>query len=469
MTKKTGPKKTIKKPCTVCGALLKAGSRERQYCYRAFTCQSKTVVGDELPGVCYMRHAEDVEAMRIALIAMSTISSYGKGKGESHSGIRRAAVLADYIKEIGNGEPPIAWYREKIAQYSSVIVTGALARLPYWNNEELRLQSLSYIGPIDNCVARFRANANEHLADLLAGFIEHYYDLMQFGFDNGLYGDDNPVKLGTLSTKTYKIAHYLEWLFAQGHETLHHAGRSVMDEYIAYRGSHPGALYQISQFYDWVRKKHPFVPRINFNRKRKGVYRHAFPVLTRQESQEAYARICAHPDPTGRLLCLLALLYAQRAHDSVRLKISDLQKDPSSDLWLIARPGTEPFKVESETSRAITECIEIAQSKNRSLGPEETDYLLPGAIRNHMSEEWARERIKHVSGHGVHMLRRTAIPNMFRAGQKTMGTVVLRDVLNVSSPTIHHGIKMTGASINTPTAIKEADALRKAFLEDQDD
>lgn len=382
---------------------------------------------------------------------------------------RRAAVLLAYIHDVGSGEPTIAWYREQLSKHATIVVNAALATLPYWHGDKLRLPLLKSVSPIDACIERVRKQTNEHFADLLAKYVDYHYELMQFGFDNGLYGTKNPVKITTLHQRVYKIANYLQWIFVEGHETLQHAGRMIFDEYMTEKVVHPSAAYQLSRFYDWVRKSHPFTPRIKYTRRGKGKYRDEFSVLKLEESQEAFARICEYPEPQGRALALLALLYAQPTEKSIALKRSDLQRDESTSLLVIARPDAEQFAIESELSEALDACLALADKHERRVGTKEKEYVFPGRNRGHMDSEVASKRIAKAAGHSANILRRTAIVNMYRGGQKTMGTVVLRDVLGVSSPTIHQAIKLTGESVNAPTAIEEAEALRKAFLEDDDD
>lgn len=458
----------ILKACAACGECLYARSQEAMY-KRSFTCQARTAdVSAGYPSKCWLFQYAESSDTKEALRAISHVTQRHSRK-DLETAERRAEVLMAYVREIHSGEPSLAWYRKQLARHTAQIVNAALAPLPYWHTEHLKFFSLKSIAPIDGCVDRVRERSNDHLADLLAGYIEYHYELMQFGFDNGLYGKSNPVKFSTLHQRVYKIANYLEWVFAEGHETLQHAGRMVFDEYMTEKAVHPSAAYQLSRFYDWVRKTQRFVPRIRYNRRGKGKHRDEFPVLKLGESQEAYARIIEHPESQGRALALLALLYAQRTEDSIALKQSDLQRDVDSGLWKIERPGTEPFVVEPELSNALDQCIALAQEHVRRIGTKETEYIFPGRNRGHLGAEVASQRIVRASGHSANILRRTAIVNIYRGGQKTMGTVVLRDILGVSSPTIHQAIKMTGESVNAPTAIEEAEALRKAFLEADDD
>ena len=57
---------------------------------------------------------------------------------------------------------------------------------------------------------------------------------------------------------------------------------------------------------------------------------------------------------------------------------------------------------------------------------------------------------------------------MFRSGQKTMGTIVLRDQLNVSISVIQRAIKLAGHSVNAEMDRDAAEEYRRAFLEQDD-
>ena len=81
----------------------------------------------------------------------------------------------------------------------------------------------------------------------------------------------------------------------------------------------------------------------------------------------------------------------------------------------------------------------------------------------------ASDKIREASGHKGEVLRRTGVVNMFRAGQKTMGTVVLRDQLKVSIPVIQRAIKMAGHSVNGALDRDAAEEYRRAFLEQDDE
>ena len=461
--------KRTTKPCAGCGATLSARTQEAMY-QRVFTCQTVTAdTSGGLPVECWINRTPNSVETIAALAAMSQVSKREDGSARAPSAAKRAQVVQRYIVEVGSGEPPISWYRDVLREHNARLVTGALATLPYWKQDKLRLHSLKSLGAIDKCVSRVRGVAGDNLADMLGAFVEHYYELMAFGFDNNLYGSANPVKISTLHQRIYKLANYLEWLSGQGHDSLREAGPSWLMRYITERELHPSAAYQISKFYSWVRKKHPFVPSVRYDRRGKSKYRTEFEVLKLDASREAYERICAHPEPQGRALALLALLYAQRTIDSISLKRADLKRDPDSGLWMIARPGAEPFRIEQELSEALDQCLALAEQHVRRLGAVEDEYIFPGRLLGHLVEEVGSKRIKAASGCSPNILRRTAVVNMFRGGEKTMGTVVLRDILNVSSKTIHKAIKMTGESVNSPMAREEADTLRRAFLDADDD
>jgi len=459
----------ISKKCAACGMDLDARVQEGRY-KRAFTCQSITAdTTDGLPDSCWLNQNNGSEDTKAALAAMSEVSKCDNFSTNKASSDKRVEVLMNYISEVGSGEPSLTWYREQLRHHTANVVNAALATLPYWKIDELKIPSLVSIGPIDKCVQRVRENANDELADLLAGYVEHHYELMEFGFEHGLYGKANPVKISTLHQRIYKLANYLEWIHGEGHQSLQSANRSTLDEYITEKGIHSSAVYQISNFYTWAKKKHRFIPNIGFNMRGRNKQRDDFPFLKLGVSQDVFQRICSHPEPQGRALALLSLLYAQTADESISLKRSDLIRDQATGLWMIARPDSEAFRVEPEVSEALDECIALADKHTRKVGLKEEEYIFPGRVRGHLGRTVAHQRIENAAGVKPNLLRRTSIVNIFRGGQKTMGTVVLRDTLGVSSPTIHKAIRMTGDSVNAPTAIEEADALRKAFLEDDDD
>lgn len=463
-------KARIKKPCGACGATLSARTQELSASIRAFTCQTHTAdTTDGLPQECWIKQTPDSVDTLVALSAMSQRARSHDGKRGSQRAAKRAHVLLRYVTEVRAGEPSVAWYRSVLQEHDAGIVLGALAKMPYWKQDKLRLSSLRGIAEIDTCVSRVRSIAGGNFADLLAGYVDHHYELMAFGFDNDLFGRANPVKLTTLSGRIYKLAHYLQWLSGHGHESLKSAGPSWLTRYLADHQKHPSVAYQITKLYDWARKKYPFIPTVRYRGRGRGKYRDGFDVLKLGSSRETYARICSHPEPQGRALALLALLYAQRTRDSITLKRTDLQRDPESGLWMMARPDAEPFRIERELSEAFDECLALADQHVRRLGANEAEYVFPGRTLGHLNDDVARVHIKAASGCAPNILRRTSVVNMYRGGEKTMGTVVLRDVLNVSSPTIQKAIKMTGESVNSPMAREEADALRRAFLEADDD
>lgn len=189
-------------------------------------------------------------------------------------------------------------------------------------------------------------------------------------------------------------------------------------------------------------------------------------MLNLEDSRKAFQRICDYPDPRGRALALLALLYAQKVAVSLTLKRGELIRDDATGLLTIARKDAEPFAIEKEASDALDECLAL----NPVAG--DADPRLP-VFANRLGRTYnsrtAARWVRAASGVAIDKLRRTAIVNMYRSGQKTMGTVVLRDVLNVSSLSIRKAIRMTGESVNAPTINEDAEALRRAFLESDDD
>jgi|GEM_PF-6551701 len=456
------------KCCAACGAMLDCTKKRLKL--KAFTCQAEIVdIKGELPDCCWLNINKMSADTQAALMALPKILNRESNSNYLTRKKKHSEILQLYIKEVGAGEPTLQWYRDKLKIYTAHLLNGALSTLPYWKNKKLRFPSLSYVGSIDKNIELLRENTNDELADILCDYVERYYDLMDFGFKNDLYGKENPVKLSTLYGRIYNLTKYLDWLFEQGHASLQSAGRSVMDEYIAEKNIHTLVCYEISKLYKWFRKKHRFAPNIRFNRRGQGSQRNGFTVLKLNESRETYQRICAHPEPQGRSLALLALLYAQTIKNSIALKRSDLKRSSETGLWTISRQDLEPFAIEPELSEALDECLSLADSHTRKHGVKELEYIYPGRARGYISPSTAGQRIRAAAGVPGNILRRTAIVNMYRSGQKTMGTVVLRDILNVSSKTIQKAIRMTGDSVNTPTALEEADALRRAFLEDDDD
>ncbi|MCG7952675.1 MAG: hypothetical protein N0E56_15865 [Candidatus Thiodiazotropha endolucinida] len=465
--KKTPP--MFSKPCMACGGDLLVTKKEHRY-KRGITCCSETIVpNSQLPNGCFIQAHDASEDTQVAVTAITESMSIASGRGKKHreNAELRGQVLRRYIDDIGAGEPEIDWYRHILQTYPTNIVIKALSPLPYWSSETLKLPSLKEVAPIDTRTKRLRKETNNYFADLLAEFVESRYELMHFSFDRGLFGKANPVKISTIKRDVNGIADYLEWIYFEGHETLQSASRSVLDEYLVEKGlSHPRRGYLIARFYKWVKKKLPFTPTINFNQRRRGSPHTKFETLNIKESQQAFQRICAHSDPRARALSLLALLYAQKVTDSIDLRLSDLKRNPSSSLWTIARPEEEAFAIEPELSAALDACI-VMDSQSHTV--EDDRYVFISKFGEKLSTNSSRAMIKAASGVTGSKLRRTAIVNMYRGGQKTLGTVVLREILNVSSPTIRRAIKATGDSVNTPTVAEDADELRRAFLEEDDD
>ncbi len=463
---KKGVGSGIGKPCAVCdGELLVARIESR--CKRALTCLSKTVIsGSNFPSDCVLNSGQVSEDSLAAMKLITDITRGPNGKRRKGMVEQHVQILVRYIADVGSGEPPVKWYREVLQKHSSKLVHKALSELPYWRSDNLRLMSLIEVGPIDRRVNKLRSETNADLADLLGAWVESRYELMHFTFEKGLHGKSNPIKISTIKRDVDSLAAYLEWIFVEGHESIQTAGRSVVDEYLADRSSgSASAGYLISRFYRWVKQTHPFTPNINFSRRRKGAPHTHFETLSLKESQEAFQRICAHPEPYGKALALMALLYAQKAVDSVDLKLSDLKRDPTSGQWLIAKPEVEPYAIEKELSDALDECLALTE---RNISNGDDGFVFVQKMGRQLSAQVARPMIKRASGVNASRLRRSAIINMYRGGQKTLGTVVLRDILNVSSPTIRRAIKATGESVNAPTLAEEADALRRSFLEDDD-
>ncbi len=392
-------------------------------------------------------------------------------RAREHAKIKHEIVLR-YLREVGEGEPSLAWYRAIFTQYPSILVRNAVATLPYFRQSpQLRFSPITLPGAIDKRIRRLRDNTNEHFADLVAGFLDSQYALMHFGFDHGLFGNQNPIRLQTLDRHIGLIARYLEWLHVRGYGTLQDAGRMVFDEYMASVDAAPGHAYTLNQFYKWVKKKYPFATDVNFHRRGKGKGATRFETLNLDESRATFQRICQFPDPRGRALALLCLLYAQRVSASVTLRRDELVRDETAGCWVIARHGAEDaYRVELELSTAIDECLAgKGKGGERRAEDESHNYVFSGKTNGHLAAYTATALVHQASGIHASVLRRTGIINIYRGGQKTMGTVVLRDILKVSSPTLRKAIRATGESVNSPATLEEATALRQAFLDDDQD
>jgi hypothetical protein len=227
----------------------------------------------------------------------------------------------------------------------------------------------------------------------------------------------------------------------------------------------------INNFYRWARKTNRFIPAPNFTRKNGKSARDKgggnFEVLTLEQSREAYDRISKHADPVGRFLAFMALLYSQSMIASRSLRRSDLTRHEGSNCWSIKR-GDAEFELEEEVSAALDECLVLADKHSRDLGQNEEQYIFPGRKKHCISNEAASKKIRDASGQKGTILRRTGVVNMYRGGQKTIGTIVLRDTLKVSVPVIHNAIRLVGHSVNAPFDKETAEAYRRAFLEQDD-
>ncbi|TXI73125.1 MAG: hypothetical protein E6Q42_13180 [Dechloromonas sp.] len=214
----------IQQPCDACGALIPADCREVSY-NRFFCCQAMTArVGNNQPDQCWIRKNGSSEDTRAALKALPRATSAIRGEKTETLAARRD-ILMRYIREIGTGEPPLEWYRAILKSYRTVTVTSALSALPYWKAEKLRFPSISNIQSIDRQVDKWITKGDcPEFADLLGGYVEHHYDIMEFGFQHGQFGEQVAVKLNTIQQMVFKLGHYLDWLYQHGHRNLHEAG-----------------------------------------------------------------------------------------------------------------------------------------------------------------------------------------------------------------------------------------------------
>lgn len=462
--------KRATKACAVCGGTLSVQPQESA---RAgiVTCRSGTVDTEAgLPSSCLFSQPALSDDARHAIDLMVQKPKSPSAKGMERAEKRRE-ILLSYVRDVHEGEPSLAWYRAVLKGYAPIFVNRALSTMPYRQNPDLRFDTVAALGAIDRQIEKLRADTNDHYAELVSGFLDSRYELMHFGFDHGLFGDKNPVKIDTVCREIRLIARYLEWVHAQGHATLLDAGRMVFDEYVADVDSSAAHAYALNRFYRWAKKKYPFITGVNFHRRGKGTKSMGFATLDLDESRAAFQRICQYPDPRGRAIALLCLLYAQQVSSSVTLRRDELVRDVDTDRWRIARQDAEEaYLVEPELSEAIDECLAGGWGGGaRRAEGDTSEYVFVGANSGPMSTGAAFPLVREASGTHCRILRRTGIVNMYRGGQKTMGTVVLRDILKVSSPTLQKAIRATGESVNTPTTRQEADALRRAFLDDDED
>lgn len=463
----------IQKPCEACGATIPADGREVKYA-RFFCCQAVTArVGEALPDQCLINKSCGSEDTRAALAALprATASRHGE-KLEVREA--RKAILLRYIHEVGSGEPTLAWYRSILKDHRTITVTSALSALPYWKAANLRFPTINDIQSIDRQIDKWRGKGDcPEFAELLGGYVEHHYDLMEFGFNHGQFGAQAAVKLSTVKQIISKIGPYLDWLYQHGHRDLHEAGRMWLSRYMAEFNLRPTYGYAISKFYRWARTTNRFIPALNFTRRHGKSIRdresEKFDVLTLDQARAAYDRICQHSDPKGRFLAFMALLYSQTIMASSSLRRSEIVRNTESDCWVVKRDNDEGFELEPEVSKTLDECLSLANKHSRYLGQPEEEYVLPGRNKHYISRTVASDKIREASGHKGEVLRRTGVVNMFRGGQKTMGTVVLRDQLKVSVPVIQRAIKMAGHSVNGALDRDAAEEFRRAFLAQDDE
>lgn len=458
----------LERSCAACGELVPVFPNEFKY-QRAFTCEAHTADRSEgLPDGCLLRDPDVPDDTRAAVRAMIAATIKADDEAKRASSSQRVEILRRYINDVRTGEPPLEWYRAMLRQHTTRNMHLTMAWLPFMHRRPLRFESLNGIRAIDRCLEDLRADTNAFFADLLSAYVDDQYALLHFGFDNGLYDASAAIKVDTLRRDVISLKRYLKWLHSEGHETLQHAGRAVMDVYMAETGAPVVRAYQISRFHRWAKKKHPFTPTIGYHRRRQPPPPQAFKVLTLDESRATFDRICAHGDPRGRAWALLALLYAQQVSESLTLKRSDLVRDDTTGLWTIAREGTDPFAVEKEVSEALDECLATHPVAADGAGPQR--LVFANRLGRPYAQITATRMIRAASGVTADKLRRTAIINMYRSGQKTMATVVLREVLGVDPNTIRRAIRLTGQSVNAPTIEEDAEALRRSFLEfDEED
>lgn len=464
--------RTIEKACDACGAVLPADPREAQYS-RFFCCQALTArAGDALPSECWLVHSGMSDDAKAALATLSKAT--GTARGEK-AGIlaTRKEVLIRYIHEIRQGEPSLAWYRDILGRFRTITVISALSPLPYWKLPQLRFPDIGGIQPIDQKIKLLREReGGDDFATLLGGYVEHLYEVMEFGFQHGQFGDEAAVKLSTIRQMVFKIGHYLNWLYEHGHRDLRDAGRMWLSRYMAEFQRRPTYGYAINKFYRWAKTTNPFVPPLNFARKHGKSARdneaERFDVLTLEQAKVAYERICAHSDPQARFLAFMSLLYSQSIKATRSLRRADLERNLETGNWIVKRGDEEGFELEPEVSTALDECLALADKHSRHLGQREEDFVLPGRNKHFLSWAVTSRKIQEAAGHKSEVLRRTGVVNMFRAGQKTMGTVVLRDRLKVSVPVIQRAIKLAGHSVDAPIDREAAEAYRRAFLEQDD-
>lgn len=464
----------IEHPCEACGALLPAQPREKCYA-RFFCCTAKTATleAGKRPEECWLIRNQNSPDTLAALTALPIITCNQKGE-KAEILKARGTILMRYISEVGTGEPSLAWYRSILGEFDSRVVSSALSPLPYWKSDELRIPSLVGIQPVDQLLSEWDAKTDAAVfASLLRGYIEHQYELMEFGFKHGLIGKSAAIKPNTIKVAACKISHYLNWLHDHDHRDLREAGRSWLSRYMVEFGRGPAYGYLINNFYKWARTKNTFVPALKFSRKHGKSARDAgsntFEALTLEESRVVYKRICECKDPIGKFFAFMSLLYCQPLSAAITLRRSVLHRSTESGCWIIRQDDNEEFELEPEVSASLDECLALADRHNRLVGQSETEFVFPGKFKLHISLSAASEKLRLASGHKASILRRTGITNMFRSGEKTMGTIALRDRLKVDIATIHKGIRAAGFSVNAPLDRDAAEEFRRAFLTQEDE
>lgn len=391
-----------------------------------------------------------------------------ESKRGKETGPIKVAIVKAYIEEIQSGEPSLSWYRVQINKYGSRMVKHALTYMPYWNSGSLMLENLSGISEPDNIIKQLGASTNAYYQDLLLGYLDEYYELYDFTHETVVIKKTIPIKPRSIAGYFHRISAYLIWLFNNGHPTMQNVGMSVFNEYVVDVLENKRVPNELVVFTQFARKKHKFIPEIKITRRAAKSYNSDFSTLSLEESQETYNRICAYSDPRGRAIGLLALVYAQQAADSCLLKRENLTRDLATGLWELSLTPDEKFAVDPVLSHAFDECIALGDKQAETYPSVNCAYIFYGNRGHYLNHLVAATFCKKASGHSATILRRTAMVNLYRAGEKTMGSYILKTALNVSSPTIHKAIRYTGDSVNASSFEEDAETLRRAFLDDDD-
>lgn len=135
----------------------------------------------------------------------------------------------------------------------------------------------------------------------VGGYVEHHYDLKEFGFSHGQFGDQAAVKLSTVKQIISKIGPYLDWLYQHGHRDLHEAGRMWLSRQLRRSSTFAQRMGMISKFTVGLDPEQ-VIPALTFAR------RHGKPIRTANPrnlmfllwTAVAYDRICQHSDPKGK-------------------------------------------------------------------------------------------------------------------------------------------------------------------------